>query len=108
MFMRLIGRTHSEINDQIRSMFMDQFKGPFHRFAETFQRVFPASFGGRSEDENVLHGGSHGPHVGHVSQSRVASGRERSLEPYLTKRSCNLRPRVCKRAVPAMRARKES
>lgn len=41
MFMRLIGRTHSETNDNIRSMFMDQFKETLPRFAETFQRALP-------------------------------------------------------------------
>ena len=41
MFMRLIGRTHSETNDNIRSMFMDQFKETLPRFAEMFHRALP-------------------------------------------------------------------
>jgi AcrR family transcriptional regulator len=41
MFVRLIGRTHSETNDNIRNMFMNQFKETLPRFAKLFQRALP-------------------------------------------------------------------
>ena len=41
MFVSLIGRTHSETNDNIRRMFMNQFKETLPRFAEIFQRALP-------------------------------------------------------------------
>jgi AcrR family transcriptional regulator len=40
-FMQLIGRTHSETNEQIRNVFLDLFKDVIQRFTKSFNRVFP-------------------------------------------------------------------
>ena len=40
-FMQLIGRTHSEINDQFRNLFLDLFRNVIQRFTLAFQQVFP-------------------------------------------------------------------
>jgi AcrR family transcriptional regulator len=40
-FMQLIGRTHSETNEQIRNVFLDLFRDVIQRFTQSFQRVFP-------------------------------------------------------------------